>query len=110
MACAARLAAPRADAAFPPRSLAAAITTGADSGVLDHGGQRISPRTSSDFPPIFVCPNLAPVLLMPVDPFLHRVDVNERQGARARQQRRPPGQRDQEPRPAFSSWLTFPQV
>ena len=64
MACAARLAAPRAEAAFPPRSLLAAIT-GADSGVLTVAASAFSPRTSSDFPWIFVCPNLAPCFLCP---------------------------------------------
>ena len=32
------------------------------------------------------------LLVLPVDAFLHRVDVKKRQGARAGQQRRPPGQ------------------
>jgi hypothetical protein len=60
----ARLAAPRAEAAFPPRSLVAAIT-GADSGVLITAASAFRPRTSSDFPWIFVCPNLAPCLRWP---------------------------------------------
>jgi hypothetical protein len=42
-------------------------------------------------------PQPGALLGVPVDPFLHRVDVNERQPARARQQRRPPGQLRQEP-------------
>jgi len=53
MACAARLAAPRAEAALPPRSLVAAIT-GADSGVLTVAASAFRPRTSSDLPWIFV--------------------------------------------------------
>ena len=64
MARAARLAAPRAEAAFPPRSRVAAIT-GADSGVLTIAASAFSPRTSSDFPWILVCPNLAPCLWCP---------------------------------------------
>ena len=64
MARAARLAAPRAEAAFPPRSLVAAIT-GADSGVLITAASAFRPRTSSDFPWIFVCPNLAPCFWWP---------------------------------------------
>ena len=64
MACAARLAAPRAEAAFPPRSRVAAIT-GAASGVLMVAASAFRPRTSSDFPWIFVCPNLAPCFLCP---------------------------------------------
>ena len=64
MAWTARLAAPRAEAAFPPRSRVAAIT-GADSGVLITAASAFRPRTSSDFPWIFVCPNLAPCLWCP---------------------------------------------
>ena len=64
MACVVRLAAPRAEAALPPRSLVAAIT-GADSGVLTVAASAFSPRTSSDFPWILVCPNRAPCLWCP---------------------------------------------
>ena len=64
MARAARLAAPRAEAALPPRSRVAAIT-GAAIGVLMVAASAFSPRTSSDLPPILVCPNLAPCLLCP---------------------------------------------
>ncbi len=64
MACAARLAAPRAEAALPPRSLVAAIT-GAESGVLIVAASVFRPRTSSDLPWIFVCPNFAPCFLWP---------------------------------------------
>ena len=64
MARAARLAAPRAEAAFPPRSRVAAIT-GAAIGVLMVAASAFRPRTSTDFPWIFVCPNLAPCLACP---------------------------------------------
>jgi len=64
MASAARLAAPRPDAALPPRRRAAAIT-GADSGVLTTAASAFSPLTSTDFPWIFVCPNFAPCLACP---------------------------------------------
>ena len=64
MAPAAKLAAPRAEAAFPPRSRVAAMT-GADSGVLTTAASVFSPRTSSDFPWILVCPNRAPCFWCP---------------------------------------------
>ena len=64
IARAAMLAAPRADAAFPPRSRVPAIT-GADSGVLTVAASAFRPRTSTDFPWIFVCPNLAPCFWWP---------------------------------------------
>ena len=64
MAWAARLAAPRAEEALPPRSLVAAIT-GAASGVLTAAMSAFSPRTSTDLPWIFVWPNLAPSFLCP---------------------------------------------
>ena len=108
-AWAARLAAPRAEAAFPPRSLVAAIT-GADSGVLTTAASAFRPRTSSDFPGDLRVAEPRALLLVPVDAFLHRVDVDEREGARAGQQRRLPGQLREELPAAFSSWLTFPQV
>jgi hypothetical protein len=65
MACAAMLAAPRAEGALPLRSLVAAIT-GAQSGVLMTAVSAFSPLTSSDFPWIFVCPNFAPCFLCPL--------------------------------------------
>ena len=49
IACAANPAAPRAEAAFPPRSRVAAIT-GADSGVLMSAASTFRPFTSGDFP------------------------------------------------------------
>ena len=64
MAPAAKLAAPRTEAAFPPRSRVAAMT-GADSGVLTTAASAFSPRTSSDFPWILVCPNRAPCFWRP---------------------------------------------
>src|SRR3984893_8178979 len=78
MARAARLAAARPEAAFPPRSRVAAIT-GAAIGVLMTAASAFRPRTSSDFPWIFVCPNFAPCL------------------ACAGQQRGPAGQSREEP-------------
>ena len=64
MACAARPAAPRDEGAFPPRSLVAAAT-GAASGVLTAATSAFRPRTRTDLPWIFVCPNLAPSFLCP---------------------------------------------
>ena len=64
MAWAARLAAPRDEGAFPPRSLVAAIT-GAASGVLTAAMSAFSPRTSTDLPWILVWPNLAPCFWWP---------------------------------------------
>jgi hypothetical protein len=52
-------AAPRAEAALPPRSLVAAIT-GAASGVQKVAASTFSPCTSSLLPWILVCPNAAP--------------------------------------------------
>jgi hypothetical protein len=60
----ARLAAPRAEAAFPPRSRVVAIT-GAAIGVLIVAASAFRPRTGSDFPWILVWPNLAPCLACP---------------------------------------------
>jgi hypothetical protein len=64
MSCTASLAAPRADAAFPPRSRVPPIT-GAASGVLITPASAFNPLTSSDFPWIFVCANRAPCFLWP---------------------------------------------
>ena len=64
MASAANRAAPRAEFAVPPRSLAAAIT-GADSGVLTTAASAFRPRTSRLLPWILVCPNPAPCFLCP---------------------------------------------
>jgi hypothetical protein len=60
----AKLAAPREDAAFPPRSRVAAIT-GAASGVLMAAASTFRPRTSRLLPWIFVWPNAAPCLQWP---------------------------------------------
>ena len=57
-------AAPRAEAALPPRSLVPAIT-GAASGVLMVAASAFSPRTSRLLPWIFVWPNAAPCFLCP---------------------------------------------
>lgn len=64
MAWTARLAAPRAEPAFPPRSLVAAIT-GAAIGVLMTAASAFRPLTRTDFPWIFVWPNFAPCLACP---------------------------------------------
>ena len=64
IACAMRLAAPRAEAALPPRSRAAQ-TSGAPVGVDTLATSAFSPRTSSDRLAIFACPNLAPCFLGP---------------------------------------------
>ncbi len=61
---AAKLAAPREDAALPPRSRVAAIT-GAASGVLITAASAFRPRTSRLLPWIFVWPNAAPCFLCP---------------------------------------------
>jgi len=64
MAWVARPAAPRAEAAFPPRSRVAAMT-GAAIGVLMTAASAFRPLTSTDFPWIFVWPNFAPCLACP---------------------------------------------
>ena len=58
----------------------------------DHGGQRVQAPDQQRFPLDLRVAELRALLLVPVDAFLHRVDVDERQGARAGQQRRLPGQ------------------
>jgi hypothetical protein len=63
-ACPAKLAAPREDAALPPRSRVAPIT-GAATGVLTVAASTFRPRTSRLLPWIFVCPNAAPCLWWP---------------------------------------------
>ena len=108
MARAARLAAPRAEAAFPPRSLVAAIT-GADSGVLISRPARSGPSPAAISLDLRV-PEPRALLLVPVDAFLHRVDVDEGEGSRAGQQRRFRASSARNSRRAFSSWLTLPQV
>ena len=57
-------AAPRAEAALPPRSLVPAIT-GAASGVQMLAASTFRPRTSRPFPWILVNPNAAPCLACP---------------------------------------------
>lgn len=59
MVSAARLAAPRAEAALPPRSRVAAMT-GADSGAEITPASTLRPLTSTDLPAIFVWPYFAP--------------------------------------------------
>ena len=62
----------------------------------DDRGQRVQPPDQQRFALDLGVPEPGALLVVPVDPFLHRVDVNERQRSRAGQQRRLPGQRDQE--------------
>jgi len=57
-------AAPRAEAALPPRSLVAAIT-GAASGGQTVAASTFRPRTSKVLPWIFAGPNAAPCLACP---------------------------------------------
>jgi hypothetical protein len=64
MALAAKLAAPRAECAFPPRSRVAAITV-APSGVHFVAASAFSPRTSRLLPWSLVWPNAAPCLQCP---------------------------------------------
>ena len=76
-----RLAAPRPVGAFPPRSRAAPMT-GADSGVLMVPASAFSPLTSSDFPWIFVWPNLAPCFRYPKTRFcVESMSMNARVSA-----------------------------
>ncbi len=63
-ASAVKLAAPRAVFALPPRSRVPAIT-GPACGVLIVAASAFSPRTSTVFPEILVCPNAAPCFLYP---------------------------------------------
>ena len=95
MARAARLAAPRAEAALPPRSL-----RGGDhrrgNRRADGRGQRVQAPHQQRFPLDLGVPEPRALLVVTVDPFLHRVDVNEGQGFRSGQQRRLPGQVRQE--------------
>jgi hypothetical protein len=79
----------RRAAGFPAMSDAAC-------GVLIVTASAFSPRTSTVLPKILVCPERRALLLVPVDPPLHRIEAGERQLIRARQQRRPAGQRGQQ--------------
>src|SRR5579859_7613849 len=63
-ASAVKPAAPRAVLALPPRSRVPA-STGAACGVLIAAASAFSPRTSTVFPEILVCPNAAPCFLCP---------------------------------------------
>ena len=64
MACTAMLAAPRAEGALPPRSQVPAIT-GAESGVLIDGGQRVQPPDQQRLALDLRVPELAPCFLCP---------------------------------------------
>ena len=58
----------------------------------DHRRQRVQPADQQRFALDLGVPEPGALLLVPVDPFLHRVDVHERQHVLAGQQRRPAGQ------------------
>jgi hypothetical protein len=81
MASTTRLAAPRAEAALPPRNRAV-VTTGAANGVDTAAINALGPRTSNNFDAIVAWPNSAPCLLAPLDPSLHRVDIDQGQRVR----------------------------
>jgi hypothetical protein len=53
----------------------------------DHRGQRVQAPDQQRFPLDLGVPELRALLLVPVDAFLHRVDVDERQRSRAGKQR-----------------------
>ena len=91
IAWAAMLAAPRAEAAFPPRSLVHGDHRRRDRRA-DHRGQRVQAPDQQRLPLDLGVAELRALLLVPVDPLLHRVDIDEREGFRAGQQRRLPGQ------------------
>jgi len=91
MACAARLAAPRAEGAFPPRSLVAAATGAASRGA-DRGDERVQPADQHRLALDLGVAGPGAFLLMAVDPFLRRVDVDEGQDIGPGQQRRLPGE------------------
>ena len=76
----------------------------------DHGGQRVQAPHQQRFPLDLRVPEPRALLLMPVDPLLHRVDVmNARVSAPGSSgARRDSSARNS--RAAFSSWATFPQV
>jgi len=86
MARAARLAAPRAEAAV----IAAQPRRGDHrrrKRRADDGGQRVQAPDQQRFPLDLRVPELRALLVVAVDAFLHGVDVDERQRARAGQQR-----------------------
>jgi hypothetical protein len=62
----------------------------------DDCGQRVQAPDQQRLALDLGVPEPGALLFMAIYAFLHRVDVNEGQGARARQQRRTAGQRDQE--------------
>jgi hypothetical protein len=62
----------------------------------DHCGQRVQAPDQQRLPLDLGVPEPRALLAVPVDPLLHRVDVNERQHARAGQQRRLPHEPGQE--------------
>jgi len=91
----ARLAAPRAEAAFPAAQPGRGDHRRGNRRA-DHRGQRVQAPDQQRFALDLGVPEPRALLAVPVDPFLHRVDAGERQGVRAGQQRRLPGQFRQE--------------
>ncbi len=99
--CAAKLAAPRAEFAFPPRSREAARRERDRRG--DRGGQHVQPAHQQTLSLDLGVAERRALLGVPVDAFLHRVDVDECQHVPARQQRGTAGF-------TFSTCSTLPQV
>ena len=95
MASAAKLAAPRAEAGVPAAQPGGGDHRGGQRRA-DHRGQRVQPADQQGFALDLGVPEPGALLLVPVDPFLHRVDVHERQLVLAGQQRRPAGQLGQQ--------------
>ena len=87
IASAARLAAPRAEPAFPPRSRTGP-RTGAASGVLMTEISGFRPLTSTGLPCDLRVPERGAFLLVAVDPVLRGVDVDEGERLPAGQQPR----------------------
>jgi hypothetical protein len=92
----ARLAAPRTEAAFPPRSRVAA-TTGAESRGADRRDQRVQAADLDLLAGDLGDPEPGALLGVAEDALLRGVDAGERQALRAAQQPRLARQPDQEP-------------
>ena len=76
----------------------------------DGGGQRVQPPDQQRLALDLGVPERGALLVVAVDPLLHRVDVDERQRVRAGQQRRRRGQPASNPGPPSPAGATFPQV
>jgi hypothetical protein len=63
----------------------------------DHGGEGVQAADQQGLSLDLGMPEPGALPGVPVDPFLHRVHVDERQHVTAGQQRRPPGQLRQQP-------------